>query len=460
MTSQLKRAHECLLFSVVIDTCICSMIVISVDRMPTELQRRAVRQLPTFRAMAKHVLFNVPLVSIDGVPVVINRYGMQPAYRYYDNADHVKIRRLLQDTAVDVVDTDDIYWVTTFAKSHDIPAWDHLICLDEMLRPLLARTRWTLVLTSTRLFPICPETFIGMRAASGLRMPRLPDDTNIAGVLQTAMDAVAGGRRENATTGAISLPAPVTTCLHIDSLLDAQRLDVSPLDAKALWFRVLVPRCDRCSRIVVVLRFGLEELASLPEWERLSDADRCRRMAETSEWTTPRDNFIIEMYDASDDTGDNLYADATFCASEAASRALADALGVIQPTVTLRVPPDLWLRAPSSSQLPSEDTPNCCSLSTWLPLSVRSRLPDAPLPPCCTVWVPEFRSAPTLVVPLTRSLPPEWVQTGDCAFYTCTNHSVHAMVIARREGQNATQNPHNGVSGAVRGRAREHHRRR
>lgn len=484
------------------------MIVIDIDHMPWYLQRRAIRQLPAFRALAcNQVAFGVPLAEVHATRKLHTCMPVAPQCVHYEHADHAVLMQLLADAQNDVRHGASLVrWATlpsppsnvstrTHHRTADNPngddgAWTHVVYIDSLLKHFAELREHTVVLTATRLGPppssSAPgvyETFVCVRPARGVRVPAMPRDTNLLGVMRTLASVI------------LHVPVPlnppaVTACIDVNALLNAQRYDVSPLDARELWFRVWVPRTDRCSRIMVEIRFGLKELATAchrsnedgedlggavcttGEWDAMSDAERCRRMADVEEWAaSPHLEQVadITMYDDSGETDMNLYDDVAFSQSDTGRQVLAKAMASIGPNIALTVPNDLWLRAPldhlgcKRRHSEGEDIEDI-DMSLWLPLCIRTRLSDDELPPICTILIPE-RYKEAAAVPLmvagwparhtNRVALEEWVPTGVTAAYMYAHHSVHAVVVTRNKHP-----PHAGQGGAARGRAREGVRKR
>lgn len=475
------------------------VLVVDVYGMPSTMQVRAVRQLSAFRGVGVAVRFRIPVAhfGVSGYPstAFCDRLRHERGYdvRVYrrdattgDSGDSCDgrgslVRRLARDMddvdATDVSGTDGckrVFWWLVLTPVHR--TWEDVQGANETLDGIMRRHRdWAIVLTASRTggggappHRGDVESFVGVRAPYGLRLPALPlgDDaalTHLDGRLLSTLTYLC----EDRVLGCDALPPAVTWQLDVGTLVSAQVQladGVSPFDLRRLWIRGVVPRPDRCSNVAVVVAFSLADVANRQanhqDWQRMSDAERSHWMAthgveHGNEWSVPV-AFDVRIFDQSEDVDEVCDLWPTAGASE--RQALECVLELVGASLPLHVPSDLWLRAPvdkASSILVGGD-----DRSAWLPLAVRARLPPAAvLPPVCTVLVPNvmYPALPPLDLKGATSgvsIPHDWVATGEHFTYVCADHVVYALVVTPRARRAASSELAPSAGVAVRGSAR------
>lgn len=375
------------------------IIIVDMHEFPSALQRRAVRQLPRF-GQFDHVAHDVPVS-----PVRVDELAGRAEVRTLRSGAEVLFARPPTSIA----------WLTL--RRDERTEWDYLTAVDAELYTVLHACRDAyVVVTST--YSTRPDSMLGVRAPPGVRLPPLPTQTNVHGLLMCILCHAFG------LTLPTALPPPVSRFTDVTALLVCG--DTNPLEARRLWVQVVVPRPDRCTGVVVTFRFGLRDLVQVTddEWEAATDAERSRWVEGDVDWPVPTSNRVVHMHDMVEDPETNLYARPGL--AEAAM--LSEALRRVGPTVRVKTPSSVWLCAPCSRERSVRVGGE--RRDEWLPWALSRRLPHAlPLRPC-TAWIPEDKSSPAFFD--VEHCPNDWAATGESATYLCADHVVHAVVIRRR----------------------------
>lgn len=389
------------------------LLVLDVHGFPSDLQRRAVRQLPAFRRLQSvaHGVLVGPPPPCTMVPSVMD---------------------LLASSGPELT------WCTVH-PGHAASPWSSLLATDVELGILLDRAPdATVVLTSTRLLhPDAFSSFVGARPPRGVRWAQMPTLSTVAGVVSWL------ARRVSASDSCVPWPLPPPVSRQLD--VTRTTSDVDPLNGRPLWIRVLVPRTNRLTNATVTMRFGIRDLVSDPtRWDAATDSERSHMATERTTWPTPEvDMWMRDAHDAhsADEDPEDVPADV-----EARSAALA----LVGPTVDVTVPPVLWLRSPLGRD--ASAAVRGTERSRWLPRALCEGLPsEIPTSPC-VAWVPEERGASVVVV--AERCPNGWEPTGEEATYVCADHVVHAIAV-RRCGRADARPTERSERSVVRGRARE-----
>ena len=309
------------------------VLIVDIQGFPSDMQRRAVRQLPTFSRFSSMV-HGVMASDLDAT---------------ISDCAHVMLLR---------VEGDDL--------------WTGLKRVDAQLADVLHQyPRTTTVITSTRVRgddTCTSSSFVGVCASPGVHVPTLPQHTTVNGISKWIVRRV--GHGQNPTD---PLPPPVSRRLDTERLLVQDTED--PLAARLLWVRALVRRPGRCSDVLVTLRFALRDLVDdKARWDADTDAERSRTLARHTEWPTP--TVSVEVHDDLEEVDND------------DTELLSAALALVGPTVHVEVPRRMWLSPPlprERSVLLHDDR----EARTWLPWTLRRRLPFPLSTELCTVWVCE-----------------------------------------------------------------------
>ena len=278
-------------------------VVIDVRDAPWAMHRRAFRQLPTFRRLARggRLDMRLPIASADAPLQLLLPHPGVRAYGDFEVGDGVADPAYLDDAdacwrAEQLMRSSGasaslVAWVL-LSTVRDVKsggeAWRALTRVDAMIAPLADAAEelgWTVALTASRVGGARTprrqhvESFLCVsRRGGGERWG------NLTHRLHTVVGIGASPRGAAGAAGA----AVTTTFLDAESILGAQTDDVPVSQSRTLWIRAVVPRADRDSDLAVVLEFGprdlvlWEELCTAAWWEDASEAQRMRLAAGTT----------------------------------------------------------------------------------------------------------------------------------------------------------------------------------